>query len=285
MALFPFVGYFRGPENPSTATATVSAGTATPDTLPTTEEEMKDQSEGEDNGNDMENTDNEDDTEDENDDHDEDEDSYPITLQVGERRFTTLRSTLTSDSVFFEAMFARHSHHADPDDCYFVDGDPDLFVHILRYLRTDVFPLFYNNATGHDYGMYAALLGQATYFQITRLVEWLSNRDYEKAVKLEYSVEEFTGLPPPESCDSNVARHFCATWSMEEVYACPRRVPQHLRRPGMCGNMCWHAQGEDPAEFQDQVVLRTAVASKKTVFDPGVGFSRRLNLALNGDSL
>jgi BTB/POZ domain-containing protein KCTD9 len=61
---------------------------------------------------------------------------------------------------------------------YFVDADPQLFDHILRYLRRGVLPIFYDNIRGHDHGLYRALLEEARYFQIDRLENWLSDKSY-----------------------------------------------------------------------------------------------------------
>ena len=80
-----------------------------------------------------------------------------------------------------------------------------MFSHILRYLRSGVLPIFYSSLTGHDYSTYHALLGEAEYFAIERLKDWLKNKEYEKAVKVEHYVAEFKGLDKIiKTCDSNV---------------------------------------------------------------------------------
>ncbi|KAL1647169.1 hypothetical protein SLS58_002940 [Diplodia intermedia] len=101
-----------------------------------------------------------------------------VNIQIGERRFTTTRDTLVGGSDYFAARFSGNWNDAEPDGSYFVDGDPDLFVHILRFLRSGTFPLFYDKHRGHDYSLYAALLAQAQYFQIPPLVDWLRERKY-----------------------------------------------------------------------------------------------------------
>jgi hypothetical protein len=80
--------------------------------------------------------------------------SDPITLQVGERRFVTFRTTLTSESPYFQRLLSTQWQRPQADGSYFVDADGSLFTYILRYLRSGALPLFYNSHAGHDYGMY-----------------------------------------------------------------------------------------------------------------------------------
>lgn len=65
-----------------------------------------------------------------------------ITLQVGERRFITTAETMTQESAFFAALFSGRRDNAEADGSYFIDADPDLFEHILRYLRRGCFLSF-----------------------------------------------------------------------------------------------------------------------------------------------
>jgi hypothetical protein len=88
----------------------------------------------------------------------------PIHLQVGGRRFTTTKETLTEESAFFSSLLSGRWENALEDGSYFIDADPVLFEHILRYLRRGVFPLFFDTAKGHDPYLYLALLEEARYF-------------------------------------------------------------------------------------------------------------------------
>lgn len=67
-----------------------------------------------------------------------------VVLQVGERRFVTTSDTLIQGSGFLRSLFSGRWDNAQDDGSHFVDADGDLFVHVLRYLRRGVFPLFYN---------------------------------------------------------------------------------------------------------------------------------------------
>ncbi|KAL2358650.1 BTB/POZ protein, partial [Cryomyces antarcticus] len=106
-----------------------------------------------------------------------------VTVQVGERRFYTHRDTLTTESPFFSALLSERWNSAEPDGSYFVDADPGLFEHILRYLRRSVYPIFYSTSNGHDHALYHALYKEAEYFQIDHLAEYLSSQIYRNAVK------------------------------------------------------------------------------------------------------
>lgn len=66
-----------------------------------------------------------------------------ITLQVGERRFTTYERILTEGSPWFEAQLKSWRKNARNDGPFFVDVDPDVFQHVLRFLQSDVFPRTY----------------------------------------------------------------------------------------------------------------------------------------------
>ncbi|KAJ0370501.1 hypothetical protein COL922a_014331 [Colletotrichum nupharicola] len=112
-----------------------------------------------------------------------------IELQVGQQRFTALRSSLVEQSTYFKALRSGR-WNARADGSYFVDADPDLFAHILNYLRRpDVFPLFYDNVKDHDFLKYYALLAEARYFGIDALAKWIEDRGYAKVLSFEYTFE------------------------------------------------------------------------------------------------
>ncbi|PVH80711.1 hypothetical protein DL98DRAFT_627297 [Cadophora sp. DSE1049] len=52
---------------------------------------------------------------------------------------------------------------------FFINADLELFEHVLRYFRCNVFPIFYYNVKGYDYFLYLAFLEKVKYFQILRL--------------------------------------------------------------------------------------------------------------------
>jgi BTB/POZ domain-containing protein KCTD9 len=199
-----------------------------------------------------------------------------LILQVGERRFTTTFATLTSESGFFSSMLSnnwRDNNSKQPDGSYFVDADPGLFAHVLRYLRHGQLPIFYGNRDGHDYGMYAALLAEARYFQIDRLVQWLEKKKYLEAVKIERipeQAEEVSALRETTLATEDVECHpFQKT---KKVYICPRQIWTHRGNPRACGKMCAKARGDDEAEFEDEIVVKTLVVRKRVVFNHDLCF-------------
>lgn len=119
-----------------------------------------------------------------------------VTLQVGGKRFVTMSKTLTRESGFFSALLSDRCDDRQPDGSYFIDTDPDLFKHILRYLRRRLLPLFYDKCKGHNHALYAALLEEAKYFQIPRLEKWLDERRYLQAVNVKYSTPAARGEFP-----------------------------------------------------------------------------------------
>ncbi len=77
------------------------------------------------------------------------------------------------------------------DGTYFIDADPDLFEHVLRYLRRGVFPVFFDATNGHNYHLYFSLLEEARYFQIPRLADWLEKKRYLEAVNVTTTAEQY----------------------------------------------------------------------------------------------
>ena len=117
-----------------------------------------------------------------------------ITLHIGERRFVTAAHMITQESGFFAALLSGHWDNRQADGLYFIDADAELFEHILRYLRRGVLPVFYDSVKGHDHTLYLALLEEAKYFQVPRLVNWLRGKGYLQAIKIRYSADELDGI-------------------------------------------------------------------------------------------
>jgi hypothetical protein len=83
--------------------------------------------------------------------------SYPavMTLNIGGRKFQTQPSTLCSSSSLFRRQLSKnYTWRVQVDGSYFMDADPDLFAHLLRFMRRpEIFPLFYTKANGFDYDL------------------------------------------------------------------------------------------------------------------------------------
>ncbi|KAL4912137.1 BTB/POZ protein [Aspergillus aurantiobrunneus] len=194
-----------------------------------------------------------------------------VELQVGERRFTTTRTTLLNGSTFFEALLSSRWNNAQKGP-YFIDADPDIFEHILRFLRRGVFPLFFDIAKGHDYPMYYALLEEAKYFGVDALIEWLSNKGYVKMVRVEEElVERLDCLSNGilgERMDPGVHVQYHLYCGMRKVYVCPRGIEGHRGNPRACGRRCMNAAQDGPAEYEDEPDPRFAAIRTKVDITP-----------------
>lgn len=108
-----------------------------------------------------------------------------VQIQVGERLYTTTRGTLTSESVYFRHLFA------DPetlDKKLFLDADPGMFEHVLRYLRHGTMPMFYDRAKGHGFARYRTLAVVSEFLGIAKLTSWLVEGRYVDLLRIRRSV-------------------------------------------------------------------------------------------------
>ena len=190
-----------------------------------------------------------------------------ITLQVGERRFVAMRNTLTDESGFFASLLSGRWDNAQVGGSYFIDADGDLFVHILRYLRRGIFPLFYDNSKGFDHALYLALLVEARYFQLPRLESWIKEQKYLQAVKLEFSAETFQGIYTlAENTKTDVEIQHHPQFVIRKMYRCPRGIAMHRGNPQACGRQCMKARGDED-QYEDEEVWNTMKICKRTVVD------------------
>jgi len=97
-----------------------------------------------------------------------------VKLQIGERLFTASTETLTKGSDYFQEKFSRGCTDEVPGATYFIDRNGDLFEHVMEFLRSGRPPLFWDDIKGFDKPRYKALLAEARYFGVHRLVDWLS---------------------------------------------------------------------------------------------------------------
>jgi hypothetical protein len=159
--------------------------------------------------------------------------------RIGEQRFVTTAETITLESGFFVTLLSGRRVDAQTDSSYFIDADPELFEHIMRYLRCRVLPIFYDNIKGHDYALYLALLEKAKYFQIPRLENWLKDKGYLQVMQIRYSAGELEGtltLSVARSTDEQL--EYYPIWQTRKVYVCPRGISFHRGEPSTCGRLC-----------------------------------------------
>ncbi|KAL4966310.1 BTB/POZ domain-containing protein [Aspergillus stella-maris] len=194
-----------------------------------------------------------------------------VELQVGERCFTTTRETLISESTYFEALLSDRWDAARPDGSYFIDADPTLFEHILRYLRRpSAPPIFYDIVKGHDFPLYNALLEEAKYFGVDSLMEYLSNQQYIYRVKINLTIDHdykpytplfgFSSTADPRS-ETHMTYH--PLWEKTKVYMCPRGIDRHRGHPLECGRRCASARGSDGYQYEDEYRLKVVAFKTK----------------------
>ncbi|KAI4952145.1 hypothetical protein J4E91_003607 [Alternaria rosae] len=120
---------------------------------------------------------------------------YPKTLilDIGGRKFKVSRDTLRAESgLFRHQLSGRFPWEPEANGSYFLDADPDLFEHLLRFMRRpEVLPLFYDAAKGYDYDLYNRLEAESQYFQIDVLHDWIKEKKYLNAIRV-------------QTCDANI---------------------------------------------------------------------------------
>jgi len=98
-----------------------------------------------------------------------------LTLDISGRKFKVSRDILEAESGLFALQFSgRFAWEPEADGSYFLDADPELFGHLVRFMRRpQVYPLFYDRAKGFDYDLYNRLQVEAEYFQMDSLAAWI----------------------------------------------------------------------------------------------------------------
>lgn len=211
-----------------------------------------------------------------------------IVLNVGGRRFETFRNTLIAESAYFAACLSetwKGTDSFDPvDGSYFIDLDPDVFQHVLNYLRLSNFPVFYNEATNaFDYGRYSAVLAQARYLKIPRLVEWIEKKKYLAAVEFRYASVMARG----DDAFDQIAKQFGAVqgnskvefhpiWDAKKVHVCPLGIAAHRLDPNDCINGTgryinyqWSKcprSGTGPFEYEIEHVFKVLAVKSEVVY-------------------
>jgi phytoene desaturase (3,4-didehydrolycopene-forming) len=192
-----------------------------------------------------------------------------IGLQVCDRHFTTTKDTLTGESGFFSSLLSGPWDNVLDDGSYFIDTDPTLFEHILRYLRRGVFPLFFDTIKGHDYHLYISLLAEARYFQIPRLARWLEQKRYLAAVRVENTADEYLDgdlnwqrlVVPPGATLEYYPRQVTRT-----AYVCPRCSSRH-KRTWQASECC---ESEMAIIREEETSTQMIVVKRAVIFQPEV---------------
>jgi BTB/POZ domain-containing protein KCTD9 len=195
-----------------------------------------------------------------------------VALQVGEQGFTTISTTLTSEGQYFKDLMAGKKGPAQADGSWFIDANPEVFEHLLEYMRTKVYPLFWDEVKGFDRSLYSRLAYAARSFDIESLRLWIDNREYQDLIRVETTCRMVQQDVPAHVNEIKVHEYVGSAASSVElipsagirkIYLCPRRIPVHKGRPDQCGRACIAEQGDDDDEFEDQPVVRTFIVKKE----------------------
>ncbi|EXF75495.1 hypothetical protein CFIO01_04955 [Colletotrichum fioriniae PJ7] len=113
-----------------------------------------------------------------------------IKLEIGGRRFVSSMDVLER-SPWFKYIFSINFRDWYRDGVFHFDNDGDLFAHILRFLRTGMYPLFWDARNGFDYAMYAMIQQQARYYMLYDLEAWIAQQKYHGVVETQVIHQKF----------------------------------------------------------------------------------------------
>ncbi|KAH7395266.1 hypothetical protein DE146DRAFT_765053 [Phaeosphaeria sp. MPI-PUGE-AT-0046c] len=198
---------------------------------------------------------------------------YPriITLDVGGRKYKTSIATLLAESGLFRVQLSdRFTWAPEADGSYFLDADPDLFEHLLRFMRRpNVFPLFYSKAAGFDYNLYSQLEEEAEYFQMDELHAWIKKKKYLEAIvtKMDCPITmDLADISLGTTCGPNVTCDRYMLPRVRKVYICPRDIVVHRGDPNRCGAACRRAQGDEEPEFEEETYVEVVSVRNEVIF-------------------
>lgn len=138
----------------------------------------------------------------------------------------------------------------------FIDRDGDIFAHILGFLRSGKFPLFYHDDTGLDHNKYTTLLLEAEYFGVDALSCWIRNKRYEKVVEVRRLTSLAVGMEGLSNTNGVIKAgdryEYFPEWVVQKVYLCPRGIGLHRGSRDMCGRQCHNAMGDDGPEYEEE---------------------------------
>jgi hypothetical protein len=131
-----------------------------------------------------------------------------IVLDIGGQKFKTTTATLREQSGLFRYQLSDESSWSPQrNGSYFVDADPVIFEHLLRFMqRPSVFPVFYDPIRGYDYALYSRLQAEAHHFQVDTLRDWIKEKKYLHAVMVKTDTPVVSALAQlaPETNTGNV---------------------------------------------------------------------------------
>ncbi|KAI2483211.1 hypothetical protein Ptr902_05528 [Pyrenophora tritici-repentis] len=202
-----------------------------------------------------------------------------LTLDISGHKFKVSRDVLEAGSGLFALQLSDNfTWEPQADGSYFMDADPELFEHLIRFMRRpESYPLFYDQAKGFDYDLYRRLEAEAEYFQINLLTEWIKSEKYLEAVKtittaVSSRVISDTSLltmdHAPLSQNRSQEYHFIPR--IIKSYVCPRNIVVHMGQKDRCGMACNKARGDLPDAYEEKYYTQVIVVDKQVIFDRAI---------------
>lgn len=207
-----------------------------------------------------------------------------ITLDVGGRNFRALKITLEESPNLRQQLSGNWQAYLQEDGSLFLDSEPDIFEHLLRYMRRpNIFPLFWTKTSGFDYNLYTRLQAEAEVYGLTDLSDWIKNEEYTKAIQIiaptpmvmnvasfspHLSVESLRASRREFEGDGSTTLGFHVVTKAEEYFDCPISKPNHKVPRGeeiRCGAQCRMQENFDSCryvkgkEYYEVVIVPTCV--------------------------
>ncbi|KAG9240252.1 hypothetical protein BJ878DRAFT_305447 [Calycina marina] len=189
-----------------------------------------------------------------------------ITLQVGNRQFTTYAFTLKESGYLKTAITSGKWSPSRINGAFFLDADPEIFSHILQYLQRNIMPLFYDNIKGHDHALYSRVLQEARYLDIPGLAKWLEEKQYLKLVRVRTWTEEKKTTDWTDDGADEIVK-VQSKWEVRKAFVCPRGISPHNGHPNACGRQCHNARVNGANMFEDRCTFRTVLVKRKVIVD------------------
>lgn len=152
-----------------------------------------------------------------------------------------------------------------------IDFEPEHFEHVLRYIRSGLYPIFYNDVSGHDVPRYLIVKTCAQQYGVKKLVDWITNKKYEAVVEKQYTTrwiqQKQHMIAPLKIVPSDETLTFFPISHIEQVYTCPRGIPVHRGDYSKCGQACSKAENRDYEDkFEDEFAGLVFMVHCKTVW-------------------
>jgi hypothetical protein len=188
-----------------------------------------------------------------------------VSLDVSGCIYRTHEATLQA-SPYFRNLMARWKDCCDrqEDGSFFVDANPDVFQHILNFMRRpSKFPLFWTKNTGFDYALYNNLEAEADYFLLNDLRDWIRQKRYLDAVRItieRITLKEYELLNGRRSERSEAdieVQSFFGSYSGERRYCCPLGI--HSDDTKCSSNECMKITKAHGPHFHDSAKKLTMV--------------------------